>query len=127
MNSALSLLLFLVLTSSTLAQGQLPRIVDVPCSSFLDEQLLSQAEHIQCSELHVLEDRNAPDGNIIRLFVVWVAARNDHDSAPLLYLAGGPGDAASSEVAWWLNTDLHYYHDIIFVDQRGSGRSEPSL
>lgn len=54
-------------------------------------------------------------------------AREDNSNSPIIYLAGGPGDSASADIDWWLNTTLRDAHDIILVDQRGGGLSRPSL
>ena len=78
---------------------------------------------IVCAQLHVLEDRRQSAGNEVKLFIVRVTAALERGNPPLLYVSGGPGDAASSAVWAWLAADMHKARDIIFVDQRGSGRS----
>ena len=42
-------------------------------------------------------------------------------------LAGGPGDASTSFFAWLpgLYSEIHASHDIVLVDQRGTGASNP--
>jgi len=44
----------------------------------------------------------------------------------MFYLEGGPGGAATQEVSWALSTfkQIDETHDLVFVDQRGTGRSE---
>jgi pimeloyl-ACP methyl ester carboxylesterase len=48
-----------------------------------------------------------------------------HD--PLFAIAGGPGDASSQFFAWLpgLYAEVHAMHDIVLVDQRGTGGSNP--
>ena len=83
---------------------------------------------IVCATIHVMEDRKAgAEAQSLKLFVARISARLPDTNSPLVVLTGGPGDAASAEVGWWLNSSLRDSHDIILVDQRGSGLSRPSL
>ena len=88
---------------------------------------LEDAETIRCGWLEVPEDRINLAGNWIDLFVVRIGSREFAEDPPLLVLAGGPGDAASADIDFWLESNLHTEHDIILVDQRGTGHSRPSL
>lgn len=99
----------------------------VACPPDIATHSNTRSAEIACGVLTVPEDRSASAGNTIRLFLAVVSAREGPISPPLIYLAGGPGDAASSEIDAWLSADLHRRNDVIFVDQRGSGRSLPSL
>src|SRR5690606_39232970 len=79
-----------------------------------------------CSELVVPEDRAAPDGRRLPLFVARIPAltavpRPD----PLVLIAGGPGQAA---VDFYLQMRRAFeparaQRDIVLLDQRGTGRS----
>lgn len=115
------------LVASAKANHHLPRLMPVACPA--DLRALAQAEsaNIECAELLVLEDRLEPQGAVLSLFSARVKAGDDQGNPPLLYLAGGPGDAASSAVSSWLAARMHEARDIIFFDQRGSGRSQPAL
>ena len=106
------------------AQPQSPAFKSIDCPVSFS---MSRAARISCGFLHVPEVRSEPSGRWIDVFVAVVAAEKGGALPPLLVLAGGPGDAASGEVAAWLEAGLHQSQDIIFVDQRGSGRSLPSL
>ena len=65
--------------------------------------------------------------------VVYVAARPWRArGTPLLYIAGGPGGAAmldaQSMTEWWHWLDeVAWANDVVFYDQRGVGRSVPTL
>ena len=110
------------------AQLNSPKYEETDCPVFVGQLEEERGANISCGYLIVTEDRDSLDNDrLIELFVVRIAERQRVGNAPLLYLAGGPGDAASSEIAWWLNSDLRNFHDIILIDQRGSGRSKPSL
>jgi pimeloyl-ACP methyl ester carboxylesterase len=45
----------------------------------------------------------------------------------VIYLHGGPGGSAISEASRWLDHPLREDRDIILLDQRGTGYSEPAL
>ncbi len=109
------------------AQPDSPIIEWIDCPATFISFSRTHSAKISCGQLRVPEDRTTPAGSLVRLFVAVIAALENRPLPPLLYLAGGPGDAASSEIASWLAAGLHQPQDIIFVDLRGSGRSEPSL
>ncbi len=87
----------------------------------------STAPGMNCGRLHVPEDRTSADSPEISIFVIRLPARVNKGHSPIVYLAGGPGDSASYDTGWWLNTSLRDAHDIILVDQRGTGLSRPTL
>ena len=81
-----------------------------------------------CGTLLVPEDRSKPSGRQIGLRVAVVpAVAADAKPDPFFALAGGPGEASTSFFAWLpgLYTDVHATHDIVLVDQRGTGASNP--
>ena len=83
---------------------------------------------IRCDWFLVPEDRQYQrDGRQVELFVLTILAQAAQGNAPILHLTGGPGAAASDELAFWLSTGFHQDYDIILVDQRGMGLSRPSL
>ena len=83
-------------------------------------------EDIDCGYLIVPEDRSDPDTSEIELAVAIVRSPNPAPD-PIIYLAGGPGGSALTEVDAWLDTPLLDRHDIVLLDQRGTGYSYPSL
>lgn len=121
------LLLFLLMWAAALpavARGHDARFISEDCPDSLARFAVAS---MRCGRLHVPEDRTSADSPVISIFVVQLQAREKSDSRPIIALAGGPGDAASAEIVWWLNTELRDSHDIILVDQRGAGLSRPSL
>ena len=81
-----------------------------------------------CGTLQVPEDRASPSGRQVGLHVAIVPAATPHPVPdPFFALAGGPGDASTSFFAWLpgLYSDVHARHDIVMVDQRGTGASNP--
>jgi pimeloyl-ACP methyl ester carboxylesterase len=82
----------------------------------------------ECGSLTVPEDRAAPGGRTIDLRVVVVPAINRDSAAdPLLLLAGGPGQAASEAFTPLLPAlaQVNLSRDLVLVDQRGTGASNP--
>ncbi len=78
--------------------------------------------------LAVPENPEDAAGRTIDLFVAVVPALNRRARAePLFLLAGGPGQAAADLYASYAGAfaRANRNHDIVLVDQRGTGRSEP--
>ncbi|HEY6579346.1 MAG TPA: alpha/beta fold hydrolase, partial [Rhizomicrobium sp.] len=76
------------------------------------------------------EDPRTPAGRTIGLFVAVVPALNRRSTAaPLFLLAGGPGQAAADLYASYAGAfaRVNRNHDIVIVDQRGTGKSEPLI
>lgn len=90
-------------------------------------RLQNLATAAQCGELEVPEDRAQPAGRKIKLFVALLLANTlSPKDDPLVILAGGPGQAASSLAAFAARlTDIRRTRDIVLIDQRGTGRSSP--
>ncbi len=87
----------------------------------------------RCGELDVPEDRTgttgaAVKGATIKLNVAVVPALNRRaHAAPLFLLAGGPGQAATAMYVSYAGAfaRVNRNHDIVLVDQRGTGNSSP--
>ncbi|MEW6995180.1 alpha/beta fold hydrolase [Colwelliaceae bacterium MEBiC 14330] len=81
---------------------------------------------VQCGQLTVPENYQKPKGDKISVnFAVLPAIDNSEYKTPLMFLAGGPGQAAV-ELATALNSvfsEVRKTRDIILVDQRGTGKS----
>lgn len=81
-----------------------------------------------CGTLDVWEDREAKSGRKIPLkIIVFPALKRDAAKDPLFFLAGGPGQgaAAISELGRELMRKIGDDRDLVFVDQRGTGKSNP--
>jgi pimeloyl-ACP methyl ester carboxylesterase len=81
----------------------------------------------QCGHVDVPENRAAPEGRKLPIFVAVLPANTLSPAPdPLVLIAGGPGQAASSLGAFARQlTDVRRTRDIVLVDQRGTGRSAP--
>lgn len=85
---------------------------------------------ITCGSLAVPENRARADSPTIHLAYAIVHAAEDQGRPPLVYLAGGPGgsgldDFVSDPEAW--DYPFTRTRDLILLDQRGTGYSQPSL
>jgi len=81
-----------------------------------------------CGELLVPEDPTKPSGRQIRLaFARIPAISRSTKPDPLFLLAGGPGMAATTFYAMTAPVfgRIHRDRDIVLVDQRGTGQSNP--
>ncbi len=107
-------------TAPTAAPAPRPSITFHPCD------LGYTSSSAQCGTLRVYENRAAQSGRMIDLRVA-VAKALDPNPAPdpIFYLAGGPGSAATEEAATGqqISPSLRTNHDLVFVDQRGTGGS----
>ena len=81
-----------------------------------------------CGTIEVFEDRQAQTGREIALKVVVLPAlSNDAAPDPLFILAGGPGMGAAENAAMFKRAldRIQINRDIVLVDQRGTGKSNP--
>lgn len=89
-----------------------------------------EEETIDCAYLTVPEDRSDADSPMIDLAVAILyspADDNDYQADPILYLDGGPGGSALAGIDGWYKSPLRETRDIILLDQRGTGFSQPFL
>lgn len=102
-------------------EGAGRKIALTPCRvEGIEEQAL-------CGTHEVFEDRGAKQGRKIALRIVVVPAlASSPEPDPLVFLAGGPGQAASETgAALKFVNRIHRTRDILLVDQRGTGASGP--
>jgi pimeloyl-ACP methyl ester carboxylesterase len=79
-----------------------------------------------CGTLTVPENRADPNGRKVALYVALIPAKDSTGlSEPVFFIAGGPGDSSVWQWAaagkWF--PGLNDHHDIVLVDQRGTGKS----
>lgn len=82
----------------------------------------------QCGSYEVWENREAQSGRRIALNIAVVPARvRAREPDPIVIFAGGPGQGAVSlaNQVMPLFAKLNDTRDIVFVDQRGTGQSNP--
>lgn len=81
----------------------------------------------ECLRLSVAEDPDNPAGRHISLNILRVPAVTPAVDDPLFVIVGGPGGAAVRSAHQYLPyfRGLQQKRDIVFVDQRGTGESNP--
>jgi pimeloyl-ACP methyl ester carboxylesterase len=118
-----------LLLAGALALGCVDALADdagalVPC------RLAGVAQEVRCGHIEVAEDPRAAGGRRITIeFAVVPALAKTKAPDPLFVLAGGPGQAAMeiAEIALPMLAQINARRDIVFVDQRGTGKSNPLL
>ena len=86
------------------------------------------AQQVQCGEIQRPLNPEQIQGTHITLhFVVLPALDKNKADDPIFLLAGGPGQSAINVASWMqaVFEKLQRKHDLVFVDQRGTGRSAP--
>jgi pimeloyl-ACP methyl ester carboxylesterase len=84
--------------------------------------------NVSCGYLVVREDRTKPDGRLIRVAVGIARATSPTPRPdPVVYLHGGPGMSVVRRVRWWPYASFRRERDVIVIDQRGAGLSQPGL
>lgn len=110
-------------TPATRSFGQ---IMFEPCS--LQDASGGLATEAHCARYEVPEDRARP-GRRITLNLAWLPASSDGGGVgdPVFFLAGGPGQAATEHAAVvaMALAEVRKQRDIVLVDQRGTGKSNP--
>ena len=121
---------FLALTASALiatrAGTSAPSYVPGPCP--VPPRPIAQLRQAHCARLIVPEDRRHASTRTINLAVAIVAASSRRaKSDPIVWLAGGPGDDAITEIPMALAGKLNTNRDVIFMSQRGTYTAKPRL
>jgi len=85
---------------------------------------------VECGFLVVPENHSQPDGRTIRLHVAIFSTESDNPAPdPIVYLSGGPGQSPLkiAQFAFEGFAPFMANRDLILLDQRGVGYSEPAL
>lgn len=89
-------------------------------------RILGIEREVRCGTVRMPEDPDAPSSRAIdvRFAVVPAVARNKQPD-PIFVFAGGPGQAATKVARQVMPVlaELNARRDVVFVDQRGTGRS----
>jgi pimeloyl-ACP methyl ester carboxylesterase len=115
-------LLVLFLVGSTHDTGASYGLRLEPC--FLEEI----GEQVLCGSYEVMENRNVRKGARIRLNLIILPAWNPNPAPdPVFIFSGGPGAGSASWAAGYAREyqRLRWERDIVLVDQRGTGDSNP--
>ncbi len=84
-------------------------------------------ENIDWYYLIVPENYNKPKAKKIKLAVSVLRSSNATSNSSIIFLQGGPGGSAITSLWRWLDHPLRKVVDIILIDIRGTGFSEPQM
>lgn len=90
----------------------------------------SIADRLRCGSIEVAENPQQPEGRKIDIhYAVIPAIKNIHPTEAFLAIAGGPGQSAIDSAPMFDATfaNVRQTRDILLIDQRGTGRSNPLL
>lgn len=122
-------LLALMLTACAPPQGQANQAeAALPLTDCALVTSRGQQISARCGTLNIPEDRANPNGRQIPVHVAVIpAVSRAPQPDPLFLLAGGPGQAASEAFVSMLPMlkSISQERDIVLVDQRGTGKSNP--
>src|SRR5215813_15583886 len=117
--------MFISWASVCTGQSAPARFLLEPC------QLPGVEGEVRCGSYEVFENRAAKSGRVIKLKIVVLKALSKTPAAdPIFWLHGGPGAAATGAVALGqvgILAPNRRERDLVFVDQRGTGGSNPLL
>jgi pimeloyl-ACP methyl ester carboxylesterase len=108
------------------------RFEDAKCPMTLPSGV-TEGKDLRCGFVSVPELHAKPGGKTIRLFVTIAKGKDVAANAtPVVVLAGGPGQGGSSLLPILFNPQLPdaqllQGRDLILLDQRGTGYSQPAL
>jgi pimeloyl-ACP methyl ester carboxylesterase len=120
--SSIAIFLLVTLQSASAVRQNGPKPVLTDCT------IQGLAGKAKCGTYEVYENRATKKGRKITLKIVLIPATSDkREPDPFVYFAGGPGSAATEDAAGLAQAfpQILAHHDMLFVDQRGTGGSHP--
>lgn len=115
-------LLVTIQSSSAVRQDTTDRLTLKDC------QIQGVPGPAKCGTLKVYENRATNKGRMIDINLVVLRATGDkREPDPWVYFAGGPGSAATEDAQGIGDAfkKVREHRDLLFVDQRGTGKSHP--
>lgn len=115
--------------ATTAESAPAPALELVPCTGESFSPTVRPADKdVDCALLTVLEDRKHPSGRSLHLPVVVLRSQSPERAPdPIIYLSGGPGDRATDTASQFIASGRGGQHDLVLLDQRGTGRTRPNL
>ena len=113
-------------------QPATPRFERTACHFKLGAGIVAGRD-VRCGFVVVPDDRSVPHSRTIRLATAIFPSPYPHPAPdPFVFLQGGPGGALISDLAPQITkknrtTDWPADRDVVLLDQRGTGLSQPSL
>jgi pimeloyl-ACP methyl ester carboxylesterase len=123
-------LLMLLVMASSIALLGCQKLGDLTFEPYVFETTDGQKINAELGRLTVPENRNNPHHRLIELAFVRLKSTAKNPGPPVIFLAGGPG-FPGIELAQGPRSPallaMREIGDVIALDQRGTGLSEPSL
>jgi pimeloyl-ACP methyl ester carboxylesterase len=122
--------------SNNIANLTTSNYASINCSDLTHANIVAQGglgdDTVECGQVAVPADWSAINKDTIKLAVYRIPSTSPNPAPdPVVYLAGGPGSSGVREVrAFSTFPNLAYLRsrsDIIVIDQRGTGFSQPDL
>jgi pimeloyl-ACP methyl ester carboxylesterase len=127
-SGALMLLIGLALQGNAGGQTELPRPAFDETTCDLPGVAPELRARLRCGTVSVPRNHDDPDAGRFKLAVVVIKSEQQPSWAePVVYISGGPGYPITVYAPHQARTPYAPRRDLILVDQRGTGRSEPSL
>jgi pimeloyl-ACP methyl ester carboxylesterase len=127
-SGVLMLFIGLALLENAGGQTQSPRPAFDDTTCDLPDVSPEIRPRLRCGTVTVPRDYDNPDAGHFKLAVVVVKSEQQPSRPePVVYISGGPGSPLTIYAAHQARTPYAPRRDLILVDQRGTGRSEPSL
>lgn len=113
--------------STTVEARKLGELDFQPCSLPVPQTTMTVSA--QCAKMKVAENPAQPKGRQIELALAWIPAKGEAEPDPLFMIAGGPGQSAleSYPSLHPVFSDVIKKRNIVLVDQRGTGKSNPLI
>lgn len=122
-----SLTFALALAACATAASEPPLVGALTTEPYVFESGAGERVEAEHGWFQVRENRNDPSSRLITLHYVRFPATTPNPGAPIVYLAGGPGGAATGAARgerFALFMALRQAADVIAFDQRGTGLSD---
>jgi pimeloyl-ACP methyl ester carboxylesterase len=112
--------------AQALAGQAAPTVEAVPCSEF--QGLSVGGVAAQCGYLSVPENRAKPQSRTIKVAYAIVKTTGPQAQPdPVVFVPGGPGATSINSLADWAALPLVEHRDLILIDPRGTGYSQPVM
>jgi pimeloyl-ACP methyl ester carboxylesterase len=118
-------LIFILLFVSLTAFGQSLKIGDVTFKAIQED---GKPKETVRGQIEVFENNLKNKGRTINLNIEVVPAKESENKAdPMFIVMGGPGQAATDLVTFFseIFKSINERSDLVFIDQRGTGKSNP--
>lgn len=103
-----------------------PAFAETTCD--LPDITLDLRPRLRCGTVRVPRNHARPGGDSFALAVVVIrSAQQPALPDPVVYISGGPGNPLTIYAAYQAGLSYAPRRDLILIDQRGTGRSEPAL